>query len=41
MLSSLFNQVRDAITQHSADNQGNLNANGLIGEVEQLFNQHP
>jgi hypothetical protein len=40
MLSSLFNQVRDAVNQHADEQQGGMNAGGLIGVIEQLFTQH-
>ena len=40
MLSSLFDQVRQAVTQHGDQQQGRMDTGGLLGTLEGLFSQH-
>lgn len=40
MLDVLLNQVRNAIGNHAQQQNGQMDAGGLIGQIESLFGQH-
>ncbi len=40
-LDGLFNQVKQAITQHTADNNGKVDHSSLFDQLSDLFLNHP